>query len=172
MSGFKLDKAYVLSYWITLISYILCFVVIALTMGYDYNSSFENVWIRRVGLVVFLFGWWLWYKGRKTLGHESVDIDPLTTCARFILSPGKKRERHAPEKLITTGIYKITKHPQYWGTVVFYIGFSIALASIPALVFSLAVVLPLHIWRAIVEEKMNTRIFGEEYTSYNTAHKF
>ncbi len=162
----KLDRTYVLAYWVTFTTYIIAFVVMMLTIGYDYNSSLSNVWLKRGGLVIMLFGWFIWYIGRKKLGHDSIDIDPLGELARILLHPKQKYIRTPQKKVIDTGIYKITKHPQYWGTVLFYIGIAIALECLPGLIAAIIIVLPAHIWRAKVEEKMMLKNFGEKYRAY------
>ncbi len=162
----KLDKNYVIAYWVTFSTYIIAFVVMMLTIGYDYNSAISNVWIKRGGLVIMLFGWFVWYIGRRKLGRDSIDIDPLGELARILLHPKRKRVREPIDKVVKNGIYGITKHPQYWGTVLFYIGISIALECIPGLIVSFIIVLPAHIWRAKVEEKMMLKIFGEKYRKY------
>lgn len=162
----KLDRRYVIAYWITFASYIIAFVVMMLTIGYDYNAPLSNVWIKRIGLIVMLAGWAMWYVARRQLGHESIDIDPLGELARILLHPKRKRMRKMPEKVITGGMYRITRHPQYWGTVLFYIGISVALECLPGLITSIVIVLPAHIWRAMVEQKMLIKIFGDEYKKY------
>jgi len=162
----KLDKNYIIAYWITFTSYIAAFAVLMLTIGYDYNLMLSNVWLKRAGLIVMLAGWIIWYIGRKKLGHDSIDIDPLGEIARIIFHPGRKRERHSPKDVVNTGIYKITRHPQYWGTVLFYIGLGVALESIFGLIAALIIVLPTHIWRAIVEERMLISAWGEKYLQY------
>ncbi len=162
----KLDRRYVVAYWVTFASYVIAFVVMMLTIGYDYNAPLSNVWVKRAGLAVMLLGWGMWYVGRKQLGHDSIDIDPLGELARIVFHPKRKWERHPPEKLVTTGIYRITRHPQYWGTVLFYIGISVALECLPGLAAAILVVLPAHIWRASVEEKTILKRFGDEYIRY------
>ncbi len=172
METFKLDKKYILAYWITFSTYILFFLVLMLTMGYSYNAPLNHLWIRRAGLVIFLGGWLIWYLGRKKLGHQSVDIDPLGDVAKKIIFPSYKKVHIKPKKIVSDGIYKITRHPQYWGTVLFYIGLAIALVSIPALAFAIIIVLPTHIWRAKVEEKMLEKLFGAQYLDYKKKTKF
>ncbi len=162
----KLEKPYIVAYWLTFASYIIVFVVLMLTIGYDYNRAISDVWIKRVALVIMLVGWGTWYLGRKKLGHGSIDIDPLGEIARRLFHPKSKKPEFSPEKVVDKGIYRITRHPQYWGTVLFYLGLSVALESIPALVASLITVLPAHIWRAIVEERMLVNYFGQAYVEY------
>ncbi len=168
---FVLDKDYIIAYWVTMVSYVVYFLILLVTVGYPYNASLEVPWIRRIGLVVFIAGLIIWYVGRKKLGPESVDIDPLGEISRKILYPSYKKV-HIKKPLVTDGIYAFMKHPQYWGTVLFYVGFSVALPSYPALAFALLVILPLHIWRARVEEKMNARIFGRRYEEYAESKSF
>ena len=163
---FSLDKKYILAYWVTMVSYGVFFLIQLVTVGYSYNASLENPWIRRIGLVVAVAGALIWHIGRKKLGPESVDIDPLGEISRRILFPSY-RKVHIKKPLVTDGIYAFMKHPQYWGTVMFYIGFAVAIPSYPALAFAILVVLPVHIWRAKVEEEMNLRIFGEKYRRYS-----
>ena len=171
MDTFELDKKYIVTYWITFLTYIIVFAVLMLTIGYSFTSFLENPWLRRVGLVIMLGGWLIWYIGRKKLGYDSVDIDPLGDTARKIIHPKRKKVREIPTDIIRKGIYGKTRHPQYWGTVLFYIGLSIALSSIPALIASVVLVLPTHIWRAAVEEKMLLRVFGEKYQQYKAQVK-
>ena len=168
---FTFDKTHILAYWVAMATYIVDLAILMLTIGYSYNQFLMNPWIRRAGLLIFLFGWLVWYLGRKKLGPDSVDIDPLGTISRKILYPSHKNI-HIKPKLVSDGIYSITRHPQYWGTVLFYIGISLALASIPSLIFSILVILPAHIWRASVEEKMLLRLFGEKYLDYKKKVKF
>jgi len=166
MQEFKLDKKYVIGYWITLSTYFITFVVLLVTMCYSFNAPLENPWARRIGFVIMLAGWGIWYFGRRKLGHESIDIDPLGELTRLVIYRGKKTIRRTHKEIVETGIYKITRHPQYWGTVIFYIGLSLALASLPALAVSIVLVLPAHIWRAAAEERMLGRIYGEKYNDY------
>lgn len=168
---FVLDREYIIAYWVTMISYVVYFLIQLVTVGYPYNASLENPLIRRVGLVFSIAGILMWYIGRKKLGPESVDIDPLGEISRRILFPSYKKV-HVKRPLVTDGIYAFMKHPQYWGTVLFYIAFAVALPSYPALAFAVLVILPVHVWRAKVEEKMNEKIFGTRYKQYAELRKF
>ena len=103
----KFDKRYIIAYWLTFASYIVAFLVLMLTIGYDYNAAISNVWIKRAGLAAMLLGWAVWYIARRKLGHESIDIDPLGELARMIFHPKRKRERHPPREIVRTGIYEI-----------------------------------------------------------------
>lgn len=160
-----LPKRYKLTVWATYIAYTIVLVVMMLTIGYDYNKPFMNPCVRRVGLVVMLLGWFLWYWGKKKVGPASVDIDPLGELARIIFHPKTKFEKPKPV-LVTDGPYKIMKHPQYYGIILFYIGFPVALATIPGLVASIILIIPSHLWRAREEEIMMAQIFGEKYEKF------
>ena len=157
---FHLTRRYVASYWITFASYIVIFLVLMISIGYAYNSLINNIWLKRLGLAILLAGWIIWYIGRRKLGHESIDIDPLGEIALLLFHLGARRHPRYKKKLVNNGIYA------YWGTVLFYIGISLGLTSIPGLIAAFVVVLPTHIYRSKVEEKMMRKSYGKPYIEY------
>jgi protein-S-isoprenylcysteine O-methyltransferase Ste14 len=68
--------------------------------------------------------------------------------------------------LVTTGPYRLVRHPIYLGVVVLTIGQALAFASWPALVVVLCGIVPSFVWRASAEEKLLGRTFGEPYAVY------
>jgi protein-S-isoprenylcysteine O-methyltransferase Ste14 len=168
---FHLTRRYVVSYWITFASYIVIFLILMISIGYAYNSPINNIWLKRLGLAILLAGWIIWYIGRRKLGHESIDIDPLGEIALLLFHLGAKRSPRYKKKLVNNGIYAITRHPQYWGTVLFFIGISLGLTSIPVLIASFVVILPTHIYRSKVEEKMMRKSYGKPYEEYLSSVK-
>lgn len=160
-----LPKKYKITIWATYIAYTIVLVIMMLTIGYDYNALLMNRWVRRAGLIIMLLGWFLWYWGKKKIGPASVDIDPLGEIARMIFHPKTKFERPKPT-LVTDGPYRFMRHPQYLGIILFYIGFTIALATIPGLIASILLIIPTHLWRAKEEEIMMMQIFGEKYKKF------
>ncbi len=77
----------------------------------------------------------------------------------------KVAETHQAEKIISTGIYSKMRHPQYFGTIMAHIGFSILLSGLFSLIFT-----PLIIFHAYItswkEEIELIKEFGKEYEEY------
>jgi protein-S-isoprenylcysteine O-methyltransferase Ste14 len=70
--------------------------------------------------------------------------------------------------LVTTGPYRLVRHPIYLGFSMLALGQALAFARWPAFVVLLAAVLPTFVWRALAEEKLLTATFGDRYTRYQT----
>ncbi|NJE09006.1 isoprenylcysteine carboxylmethyltransferase family protein [Thermococcus sp. M39] len=77
-------------------------------------------------------------------------------------------------KLITTGIYRYSRNPQYIGWFLALIGISIMGRSLLALLLTVALLIGLHLYNVKLEEPYLERIFGEEYRRYkeNTPRYF
>ncbi len=73
--------------------------------------------------------------------------------------------------LVTTGPYRFVRHPIYLGLALVATGAALAFASWPALVIVLLGIVPTFAWRAHVEEKLLSRIFGERYGVYRRRTK-
>jgi protein-S-isoprenylcysteine O-methyltransferase Ste14 len=68
--------------------------------------------------------------------------------------------------LVTTGPYRLVRHPIYSGFALLAAGEALAFASWPALTIVLFGILPTFAWRARAEEKLLSRTFGERYAMY------
>ena len=73
--------------------------------------------------------------------------------------------------LVTTGPYRLVRHPIYLGLTWLAIGQALAFANWPALAIVLSGVVPTFAWRAHAEERLLSRIFGERYASYQQRTK-
>jgi protein-S-isoprenylcysteine O-methyltransferase Ste14 len=68
--------------------------------------------------------------------------------------------------LVTTGPYRLVRHPIYLGLTLLSMGEALAFASWPALMIVLFGIVPTFVWRARAEEKLLSRTFGERYEDY------
>ncbi len=68
--------------------------------------------------------------------------------------------------LVTTGPYRLVRHPIYLGLALLAMGQALAFGSWPALMIVLSGVVPTFAWRARAEEKLLSRAFGERYAVY------
>jgi protein-S-isoprenylcysteine O-methyltransferase Ste14 len=72
---------------------------------------------------------------------------------------------------VTTGPYRIVRHPIYFGFFLLTAGEALAFASWPALLALLGGIVPTFVWRASREERLLRRTFGERHDSYRKRTK-
>jgi protein-S-isoprenylcysteine O-methyltransferase Ste14 len=72
---------------------------------------------------------------------------------------------------VTTGPYRLVRHPIYLGLTLLVAGQALAFGSRPALVIVVIGILPTFVWRARTEEKLLSRTFGEHYAAYRRRTK-
>ncbi len=77
----------------------------------------------------------------------------------------KVAETHRAEKVITTGVYSVIRHPQYLGSLLAHLAISILLSALYSLLLTplLIVYIYLIAWK---EEKELVKEFGQEYEEY------
>jgi protein-S-isoprenylcysteine O-methyltransferase Ste14 len=68
--------------------------------------------------------------------------------------------------LVTTGPYRLVRHPIYLGLALLATGEALAFGSWPALMIVLSGIVPTFAWRAHSEEKLLSGTFGERYEIY------
>jgi protein-S-isoprenylcysteine O-methyltransferase Ste14 len=68
--------------------------------------------------------------------------------------------------LVTTGPYRLVRHPIYLGFTLLATGQGLAFGSWPALMIVLFGIVPTFVWRARAEETLLSRAFGERYAAY------
>jgi protein-S-isoprenylcysteine O-methyltransferase Ste14 len=73
--------------------------------------------------------------------------------------------------LVTTGPYRLVRHPIYLGLALLAVGEALAFGSWPALMIVLSGIGPTFAWRARAEEKLLSRTFGERYAVYRQRTK-
>ena len=73
--------------------------------------------------------------------------------------------------LVTTGPYRLVRHPIYTGLVLLTLGQALAFSSWRACLIVLVGIVPTFAWRARVEEAVLRRAFGERYALYRRQTK-
>ena len=71
----------------------------------------------------------------------------------------KVAETHKAEKVVTTGVYSIIRHPQYFGGILAHIGFSFLLSGLYSLLATVYIIS----WK---EEQELLKEFGHDYEEY------
>jgi protein-S-isoprenylcysteine O-methyltransferase Ste14 len=77
----------------------------------------------------------------------------------------KVAETHRAEKVVTTGVYSIIRHPQYFGGILAHIGFSFLMSGLYSLLITPLVITVVYIisWK---EEQELLKEFGQDYEEY------
>jgi len=73
-----------------------------------------------------------------------------------------------PDKLVTEGIYRISRNPMYLGMLLILVGVPFVMASVTGLIFALLFFLIMDQSVIPREEKMVQGIFGEDYLEYKS----
>ncbi|MGH7713580.1 MAG: methyltransferase family protein [Gemmatimonadaceae bacterium] len=73
--------------------------------------------------------------------------------------------------LVTTGPYRVIRHPIYVGLALLAMGEALAFGSWPAVFIVLSGIVPTFAWRARAEEALLSRTFGQAYARYQTQSK-
>lgn len=83
----------------------------------------------------------------------------------FVIAFGWKGIHAGNGELVTNGIYKYVRHPQYSGFALMIIGFLIQWPTIITLLMA-PILLVMYVKLAKKEEKKMVELFGEKYTEY------
>jgi protein-S-isoprenylcysteine O-methyltransferase Ste14 len=73
--------------------------------------------------------------------------------------------------LVTTGPYRLIRHPIYLGLSMLAMGEALAFSSWPAVLVAFSAIVPTFVWRAWAEEKLLTDMFGDRYAHYRRQTK-
>lgn len=115
-------------------------------------ATFEQDYyiLRITGLILFIFFSWIQIIAYKTLGNNyAQDI---------VIIKG--------QGLVKRGVYQFVRHPQYLSQLLSDFGAGLALMSYMVTPLVLFVEFPLFILRAITEEKMLKKHFGDDFIKY------
>ncbi|MPZ21591.1 MAG: hypothetical protein GEV06_27420, partial [Luteitalea sp.] len=73
--------------------------------------------------------------------------------------------------LVTTGPYRLVRHPIYLGLSLLAMGEALAFSSWPAVAVVFSAIVPTFVWRAYAEERLLADTFGERYAHYRKRTK-
>ena len=133
--------------------------LIALILGAFQIGTLEYVEeyniIRYIGLAMYIIFSWLQVWSFKTLGDNySQDI--------------MIKKKH---ELVTKGPFKVLRHPQYFCQILVDIGGAMATLSYVLSGFVL-IEIPIYIMRALVEDKLLAKHFGNQFVQYKKKSGF
>jgi protein-S-isoprenylcysteine O-methyltransferase Ste14 len=137
-------------------------VFLLIVFGVFYIGAFNEkllndyLYLRIAGLIIFAFFSWLQVFSYKSLKEY---------YAQEILI-------HKNHNLITGGIYRFIRHPQYLSQILCDLGAGIALLNFIVIPAVLLLELPLFILRAKKEDDLLQKHFGEEFTVYKKRSGF
>jgi protein-S-isoprenylcysteine O-methyltransferase Ste14 len=150
------------TYLQTLPTAVSAIVFLLVVLGIFYvgalNEKFLNdyLYLRIAGLIIFAFFSWLQvfsYKSLKEYYAQEIVI----------------QKNH---NLITRGIYRYIRHPQYLSQILCDLGAGIALFNFIVVPVVLLAEMPLFILRAKKEDELLQKHFGEEFTDYKKRSGF
>jgi protein-S-isoprenylcysteine O-methyltransferase Ste14 len=134
-----------------------CFEVIAAALpldrhlfhGFMYVPLVDAIGIKVFGVVLMLFSFGIFIAALAAMGNSwRLGID-----------------RHTPGKLVTGGIFAVSRNPIYAAIDLYYIAAFLINGTLLFLLFALAVVSLMH-YQVLQEEKTLPQLYGGEYRAY------
>ena len=83
--------------------------------------------------------------------------------AKTTVNPNKPEQA---SKLVTSGIYRISRNPMYLGFAFILAGWGVWLSSVWAMLGVVGFIGYLTLFQILPEERALTKLFGEEFTAY------
>jgi len=114
-----------------------------------------GVWAFIVGVVLGAAGLVVRYEAFSTLG-------------RFFTRTLREQPGHT---LVTTGVYRLIRHPGYLSDLLIFIGASLAMRNLIVVVVVIVMFIPAYVYRIRTEETMLVELFGHDYSVYQTTSK-
>jgi protein-S-isoprenylcysteine O-methyltransferase Ste14 len=122
----------------------------------EIDSAGEYLTVRLIGLAAYAFFSWMQVKATKGLGKNySQEIGIIKN-----------------HKLVTSGIYKTIRHPQYVSQTLSDLGAGVALLGYIIIPIVVVIELPLFILRAKREDALLKNHFKEDYVGYKKQSGF
>jgi len=142
------------------------------------RSSFYWLILSYYGAIVFSLldavklHWTTISRNLSSVCHVGIPFLVVGVVVRIVarVTLGKQFSGHVQttesHTLITSGIYRLVRHPAYLGYSCLLIGFPVCFGSIGGFACAVASGIPALIYRIQVEETALLRWFGEEYQQY------
>ncbi len=116
-----------------------------------------------------LWAFALYYWGLMPL-HMAVYSVMLTSVVLIamgvsLLAVGWATVHRGRGTLVTSGIYRYLRHPQYLGLILIVLGFNVQWPTLPTLIMG-PVLIVMYVWLARREDEELTNVFGEAYRDY------
>jgi protein-S-isoprenylcysteine O-methyltransferase Ste14 len=141
MKELRIDIADLLLVWIAVEIVLHYFLPVMQIIPFPY---------RYLGIALFFIGWipsvWIWAVYRKA-------GNPV---------PARKM----PNKLIISGLFRITRNPNYLGMLISLIGEAIFLGSLTTFIVPVLFIILINRFNIAFEEENLERIFGKTYLDY------
>jgi len=106
----------------------------------------------------------------QTLGHWPASVGTALSLLGLALVVAGWRQIHRAEGLVTSGVYRLMRHPQYTGLLLFTFGWILHWPSVLTLVLW-PLLVAAYVWLAKREEAMAVEEFGAAYLDYATKTK-
>lgn len=137
---------------------VLIFTIISIfKVGTLTGESESRFYVLRItGLIMFIVFSWLQVLAYKSLGNSYAQDVVIM-------------KEH---KLVTDGIYKFIRHPQYLFQLLSDLGAGLALLSYLIIPVVILIELPLFFMRALLEDKLLQKHFGDDYSAYRKRSGF
>lgn len=105
---------------------------------------------RLAGLIPFLLGGWITAWADQTFKRRGTTVKP----------------HHDPSVLVSTGPFRISRHPMYLGMTMVLLGIAVLSGSVSAFLSPIVFALIMHVKFIPREEQTMQRVFGEQFTTY------
>ncbi len=166
-------------------------IVIAFLALLPYRRPTRGVWKSKgafaafvIALMTEMFGWplVLWLVSPlvevpriaggyfDAVGHWPAQVGTLLSLAGVALIAVGWQQIHGATGLVTSGLYRWIRHPQYSGILLFTLGWILHWPSLITLLLW-PVLIAAYVWLARLEERQALAEFGEAYRSYAAGTK-
>ena len=166
-------------------------VVVAFLVLLPFRRPTKNVWKSHgaflafvIALMTEMFGWPLFIFLLSPLleiptiargffgvvGHWPTSVGTGLSILGVLLIGLGWRQIHGSEGLVTTGLYRYIRHPQYTGIFLFTLGWIMHWPTVVTL-FLWPILISAYAWLARYEEKQALEEFGEAYRAYADSTK-